>query len=119
MIQSKRIKWFHGEHFYYIDRYVRWLTCNILFHSQVVSYGSDADIARNKEKLVNQLTTIAKSKPPSSLVRLSIEFQPASDSQEGFKDMFGELNKTRDREPTVKVPDFHKTKMLTLFLKCF
>ena len=75
-------------------------TCS---YFQVVSYGSDADIARNKEKLVDQLDKMAKSKPPSDLIRLSMEFQPATNNQEGFHDMFGEMSKTRDREAMVKV----------------
>ena len=70
---------------------------------QVVSYGSDADIARNKEKLSDQLTKMAKSKPPTGLIKLSMEFEPATNNQEGFKDMFGDLSKTRSREPVVKV----------------
>ena len=68
-----------------------------------MSYGSDADIARNKEKLSDQLTKMAKSKPPTGLIKLSMEFEPATNNQEGFKDMFGDLSKTRSREPVVKV----------------
>ncbi|WAR10978.1 LIN41-like protein [Mya arenaria] len=75
--------------------------------NQVVCYGSDADIAWNRDNLAEQLQKMASLVTPSDMIHLKMDFIPSDDvTSAGVGDLIGALKKIRDPTENFKVEEF-------------
>ncbi|KAL4217233.1 E3 ubiquitin-protein ligase trim56 [Mactra antiquata] len=74
--------------------------------NQVVCFGSDADIAWNRDNLAEQLQNMASMRTPADMIRLRMDFVPSTSMDSpSFSELIGALKKIRD--PTdVKVEEY-------------
>ena len=71
---------------------------------QVICYGSDADIAWNRNSLTEQLKKMSSVKPPADMIHLRMDFIPSTDvTSPTVRDLIGSLKKIRDTLETLKV----------------
>lgn len=70
----------------------------------MVCYGSDADIAWNRDNLAEQLQKMAGLITPADMIHLKMDFIPSSDvTSAGVGDLIGALKKIRDPTENLKV----------------
>ncbi|KAH3753344.1 E3 ubiquitin-protein ligase TRIM71-like [Dreissena polymorpha] len=75
--------------------------------NQVVCYGSDADIAWNRDSLAEQLQKMASLITPADMIHLKMDFIPSSDvTSAGVGDLIGALKKIRDPTENLKIEEF-------------
>lgn len=75
------------------------------FHAanQVVNFGSDAEIARNKQMLSNRLEKLTKKSEDRIITKLDLAFSPSSTLEENIEDLFGSLSTDRPPVDDIKV----------------
>lgn len=71
--------------------------------NQVVNFGSDAEITRNKESLSKRLEKLIKKSEDSDVPKLSLSFSPSRDSGTKIEDLFGSLTIKRPSVVDIKV----------------
>lgn len=71
--------------------------------NQVVNFGSDAEITRNKESLSKRLEKLIKKSEDSDVPKLSLAFSPSRDSGTKIEDLFGSLTIKRPSVVDIKV----------------
>lgn len=71
--------------------------------NQVVNFGSDAEITRNKESLSKRLEKLTKKSEDSDVPKLSLAFSPSRDSGTKIEDLFGSLTIKRPSVVDIKV----------------
>ncbi|KAK3582876.1 hypothetical protein CHS0354_012488 [Potamilus streckersoni] len=89
-----------------IKKTAKSLSLQLQSAAQVVSYGSDPDITRNRYILTKQLQGIAKRKPERELAKLNIDFKPSDMKNGPIEEMFGLLTKTRYPAETVQIEEY-------------
>jgi hypothetical protein len=78
--------------------------------NQAVMYGADAEIARNREMLVQQMESIASTADRLQLPKLALELSPSITLEGKIEESFGNL--TTRRPPAVDIKVFSKISVL-------